>query len=226
MKILIKNPGLLLRCMLQTTLTFIVFCVAPALVKAQTETSHTAKKIQLGFTASPTFGWMSTSGSETIKSNGLRTGFTYGVLGDFGFSDNYYFSSGLVVTTVNAKVKSLASPVQPNSIYKIQYLEIPLTLKLKSNELQNSKFYGQFGLDANVKLGAKQEVEGDKEVDISKNVNLFRLGLIIGGGAEWKVAQNMSILTGLSYNNGFTDVFNGSEKAKNSFVSLNLGVFF
>ncbi|MDB5012892.1 MAG: hypothetical protein JWQ25_1094 [Daejeonella sp.] len=226
MKNLIKNPEMLLKSILQTAFGLVVFCLLPTSGKAQTEPTTTVKKFQLGFTASPTFGWMSTSGSETIKSDGLRTGFTYGVLGDFGFSDNYYFSSGLVVTTVNANVKSIASPVQPNAVYKIQYLEVPLTLKLKSNEIQNRKFYGQFGLDANVKLGAKQEVEGNKDVDISKNVNLFRLGLIIGGGAEWKVAQNMSILTGLSYNNGFTDVFDGSEKAKNSYVSLNLGVFF
>ena len=103
---------------------------------------------------------------------------------------------------------------------------MPLTLKLKSNEIQNRKFYGQFGLDANIKLGAKQAVEGQSNVDISKTVNLFRLGLIIGGGAEWKVAENMSLLTGLSYNNGLTDVFDGSEKAKNSYVSINLGMFF
>ncbi|MDB5119578.1 MAG: hypothetical protein JWN56_796 [Sphingobacteriales bacterium] len=226
MKILMKNPVMLLKSIAKSAVYLLVFCLIPALSKAQTEQTTDGKKFQLGFTASPTFGWMSTSSSETIKSDGLRTGFTYGVLGDFSFTNNYYFSSGLVVTTVNSNVKSIATPVQPNTVFKIQYLEVPLTLKLKSNEIQNRKFYGQFGLDANVKLGAKQAIEGQSDADISKNVNLFRLGLIIGGGAEWNVAENISLLTGLSYNNGFTDVFDGSEKAKNSYVSLNLGVFF
>ena len=226
MKILIKKTVLPLKSIIQSAVCALVICSIPTLSKAQTESTPDVKKFQLGFTASPTFGWLSTSASNTIKSDGLRTGFTYGVLGDIAFSNNYYFSSGLMVTTVNSNVKSIATPVQPNTAYKIQYLEVPLTLKLKSNEIQNRKFYGQFGLDANVKLSAKETVEGKNAEDISKRVNLFRLGLIIGGGAEWKVAENMSLLTGLSYNNGFTDVFDGSERAKNSYVSINLGMFF
>lgn len=226
MKILIKKSVLPLKSIIYSALGVLAICIIPSVSQAQTKPSATVKKFQLGFTTSPTFGWMSTSGSETLKSDGLRTGFTYGVLADFAFTDNYYFSSGLVVTTVNANVKRFSGSDQTKSVNKIQYLAVPLTLKLKSNEIENRKFYGQFGLDANVKLSAKETIQGNNMEDISKKVNLFRLGLIIGGGAEWKVAQNMSLLTGLSYNNGFTDVFDGSEKAKNSFVSINLGMFF
>ena len=48
----------------------------------------------------------------------------------------------------------------------------------------------------------------------------------LGGGAEWNVGESMNILTGLSYSNGFSDVFDGERKGKNSYISLNLGVFF
>jgi len=200
-----------------------VCCLLPKAGKAQSD--EKVKTFQLGFTASPTFGWLSDSEPAAFKSKGLRTGFTYGVLGDFAFSNNYYFSTGLGVTTINANTEFPASSSNTDVVYKMQYLQVPLTLKLKSNDIENKKFYGQFGLDANVKIGAKATIGGQSS-DIAKEVNVFRLGLIIGGGAEWKVAQNVSLLTGLSYNNGFTDVFDGDVKSKNSYVSLNLGVFF
>ena len=222
MKILIKNSQFGMKSVILSLIVLVVCCLLPESGKAQ---SDSTKKFQLGFTASPTFGWLSESEPAAFKSKGLRTGFTYGVLGDFSFSNNYYFSTGLAVTTLNANTEFPASSSYPEVVYKLQYLQVPLTLKLKSNDIDNKKFYGQFGLDANVKIGAKKSAGGQSS-DISKEVNLFRLGLSIGGGAEWKVAQNVSLLTGLSYNNGFTDVFDGDVKSKNSYVSLNLGVFF
>ncbi len=189
------------------------------------------KSFSLGFTASPNFGWM-TFPSEQLPStspDGLRTGFSYGVLGDFAFSSNYYFSTALTVTSMNANTKTDAY----TAVYKLQYVEIPLTLKLKSNENNNKRFYGQFGLSADVKISAKQDVQftdatlsSIKNADISDNINTFRLGLMFGGGAEWKIGQDLHLLTGFTYNNGLTDVLDTKDKAKNSYVSLNLGVFF
>lgn len=199
------------------------------------EPVNSEKNFRLGFTTSPTFGWLKYD-AGTDRNDGLRTGFAYGVLGDFGFSDNYYFSTGLTVTSLNANVESIpTTSAQASSAYKLQYLEVPLTLKLKSNRIQNNRFYGQFGLAGNIKIGAKQDgtvVENGTTTrqlnneNISSSINNFRLGLVFGGGAEWSLGENVDLLTGLSYNNGLTDIFDTNAKAKNSYISVNLGVFF
>lgn len=197
----------------------------PLFARAQTVP---LRNFRLGFTTSPTFGWLKYDRPADVESDGLRTGFSYGVLGDFGFSENYYFSSAVTVTTMNAKTQ----PAQPGSInsssvYKLQYIEIPLTLKLKSNYIENYRFYGQFGLATGIKIGAKQDVPPNIDnADISSSINTFRLGLLFGGGAEWNMGGNIDLLTGISYNNGLSDIFDTNDKAKNSYLSLNLGVFF
>lgn len=210
--------------------------MGPVLTTAQNITS---KKAQLGFTATPTFGWISLPTGQTpvIESDGLRTGFSYGVIADFPFSDNYYFSTALAVSTINAKtreqVSTGAATNLSTSVYKLQYLELPLTLKLKSNEIQNKRFYGQFGLSTSIKMTSKKDVmytnptkKDVKNMDILHEINIVRTGLLIGGGAEWKIGGSMALLTGVSYSNGISDIFNFERKAKNSYMALNLGIFF
>jgi hypothetical protein len=214
---------------MRTKILLLLIFSAPLLASAQ---SSSANKAQLGFTTSPIFGWLSFPSGQTpeLKADGMRTGFSYGVLADIPFSDNYYFSTALTVSTLNAKA---SQPGVNTSVYKLQYLELPLTLKLKSIEIENRKFYGQFGLNTGINIGSKQDImysnsstPDEKNKDISDAINTFRAGLLLGGGAEWKMGENMSLLTGLSYSNGFTDVFDGDGKAKNSYIAINLGIFF
>lgn len=197
---------------------------------------------QLGFTVSPNIGWLGIQDQRipNYTSDGVRPGFSYGVLADFGFARNYYFSTAFTITTINGKSEMIASNSGPASdvarhTYKLQYLNVPLTLKLKSNENPWGRFYGQFGLETGVNIRARMDSgtesasSGSSESrneDISSDVNTFRLALVAGAGAEWKIDGNLSILTGVTYNNGFTNALSGSPEARNSYLALTLGVFF
>ena len=185
------------------------------------------KTTQLGFTTTPNIAWMSSNGNSSFESAGSSSGFSYGIIADLGFSENYFFATGFTLTSLNSK----ATTETKESKYHLQYIEIPLTLKLKSNVSKIGRLYGQFGLGTGIKVKATEDYHtrgaatgASDGVNISKEVNLFRLGLIAGAGAEWKVA-NLNILTGVTYNNGFTNVIKESSR-RNSYVALNLGVFF
>ena len=219
----------------------LILLMLPFLAEAQLPKERNFK---LGFTTSPNLAWMSfPSNSQLqvdtdVQGDGSRIGFSYGLLGDFGFSDNYYFSSAFTVTTINAKTKLMDALNPPPNVslntYKLQYLEIPLTLKLKSMKRKDMRYFGQFGISTGFNIGAKLDMESTdsggntinvKNRDVKSGINTFRLGLIFGGGVEWKMNQNLNLLTGLSYNNGFTNVF-GTYKSKNSYLALNTGIFF
>ena len=105
-----------------------------------------------------------------MTNNGLGLGFSYGVTADFAMfkSTNYWFGSELSVSTIPVNVKSntelrnrvaLANPTggTRDSIFKynggnvemkynIQYLQIPLTMKLKTDEIGDMRYYFQFGV--------------------------------------------------------------------------------
>jgi len=189
-----------------------------------------SNNVQLGFTLTPNIGWLNfNDDDEATSSDGSRIGFSYGVLGDFSLAQNqnYYFSTAFTVTSVNGKAEITDETGISNAVYKLQYIEIPLTLKLKSNQNELGRFYGQFGLGTGVKIGAKRDSGvGNDDVNISKQINNVRLSLIAGGGAEWRLDRNMALLTGLTFNNGFTDIFDGSGNARSSYVAFNLGIFF
>jgi hypothetical protein len=195
---------------------------------------------RLGLAAYPTIGWAK---PETGTSNGVNLGFSYGLLADFNFAENYSFSTGLTITTINGKTTEInPSPyydaaAHPNPTaydlkYMLQYVEIPLTLKLKTEKIGLVRWYGQFGLSNDFNIGAKQNVslEGRNIIEgehIKKDINFYRAGLIIGGGLEYDIARSTSVTTGLTFNNGFTDISDDKNRSvKNHFVSINFGVFF
>jgi len=195
---------------------------------------------RLGLAAYPTLGWAK---PENGKSNGINLGFSYGLLADFNFAENYSFATGLTITTINGKtteidpnpyalVSSNSNPQAYDLKYMLQYVEIPLTVKLKTEKIGNVRWYGQFGLSNDFNIGARQDVRlgtvyREKNINVKKDINFYRAGLIIGGGLEYDVARNTSVTTGLTFNNGFTDISGfDNRNVRNHYVGINLGVFF
>jgi len=195
---------------------------------------------RLGLAAHPTIGWVK---PETGKSNGVNLGFSYGLLADFNFAENYSFSTGLTITTINGKSTEInPSPyydatAYPNATaydlkYMLQYVEIPLTVKLKTEKIGDVRWYGQFGLSNDFNIGARQDVRVEgrliaDDIAARKNINFYRAGLIVGAGVEYDIARNTSFTTGLTFNNGFTDISDDkNRKVRNHYLGINFGVFF
>ncbi|WP_316801914.1 porin family protein [Pedobacter nototheniae] len=203
----------------------------------------TSYGFRLGLTATPTIGWIK---PEQGKTDGVALGFSYGLIGDFNFAPNYSFSTALTITSVNGKstevdpsniIRAVPNGVGPNVPvaydlkYKLQYLDLPLTIKLKTIKADGKRWYGQFGLSNSFLLNAKQDavtsntkIDGMNIYDYSK---FYRAGLIIGGGGEFDISGNTSIVAGLTFNNGFTNIVTDKARnVKNHYLALNFGVFF
>lgn len=190
---------------------------------------------KLGLTAHPTVGWVK---PQVGKSNGVSLGFSYGVLGDFNFAENYAFATGLTITTINGKSTEVTTSAETNGQstvglkYKMQYIEIPLTLKLKTGKIGEVRWYGQFGLSNDFKIGAKLSGEAvgrtdGRAEDISGSTKFYRAGLLLGAGGEFELQGNTSLMAGLTLNNGFTTIrTNSSNSLRNHYLGLNLAVFF
>lgn len=192
---------------------------------------------RLGLTATPTVGWIK---PEQGKTDGVVLGFSYGLLGDFNFAPNYSFSTALTITSINGKsTEANVAPYQTGSVplaydlkYKLQYIDLPLTIKLKTVKDDGKRWYGQFGLSNSFNINAKQDAKNGNTVvgqnlKITDYTKFYRAGLIIGGGGEFDISGNASILAGLTYNNGFTNITaDKSREVRNHYLALNFGVFF
>jgi opacity protein-like surface antigen len=205
------------------------------------------KSLKLGLKASPNIGWLRPE-TRNFENDGIRFGFSYGLISDFRLAENYYVGSGLFITHWGGKllmpaiedVNGVETNVTQRRIYNLQYLEIPLTLKLLTNEIGYSTYYGQFGIGVGANINAKGEdrfyndsyVRVDESPDIKSDITFMRVALVIGAGMEYSLAKNASVLVGVEYNNGFTNLLKSKPEhtskhsAVTNYFQLTIGIVF
>ena len=200
------------------------------------------KSIHLSFTANPSINWM-TSGMNEISRGKATAGFDFGLVADLFFdeAERYAFTTGLLVSKTGGELDFYhpnnfdfagVSITPGTSIrYRLQYLEIPMALKLKTTQFQRWTYWGQFGLSGFICIGAKGDTDDGKldKSGINKEINLFNLAMNIGAGAEFDLGSGNAIVLGLMYKNGFLDITTDNafdEKTTVNSLSLKLGLVF
>jgi len=97
---------------------------------------------------------------------------------------------------------------------KVNYVNIPLMLKMKTNEIGYLTYYGQFGLLAAIKTKARANdnvtLSGSgstlSDLNIDSEIGFLKSALTIGGGGEYAVSGSTSIFFSVAYNYGFTSI--------------------
>lgn len=201
------------------------------------------KKFNFGLKAAPQVGWIRTN-AETYSSEGARLGFGWGFVTEVHFTENHSFGTGFNVLFNGGSLKYPHAIGQDTGImsrtYKLKSIEIPLTLKMRTNPIGDFQYFGQIGFGTSFLLNAKgvdefafnSSVETD-EGNLS-NVAFLRESLIIGLGAEYTLDAGTTLGLGLQFNNGFTDILTGKnavdssikEKGYTNFIELNAFVLF
>ena len=131
--------------------------------------SFAQRNFQLGLHFSPNIGWLKPNGSNT-QADGSKIGYTFGVIGDFNITENYIFSTGLGITNTGFSlvkpdaqtfVNNLGAEVpgygKTTSEIRLNYVDIPLTLKLRTNEIGYMKYYGKVGFGVGVNYGSQAD---------------------------------------------------------------------
>ena len=189
--------------------------------------------VRLGFLARPSLTWL-TADNRELDSKGVKPGFSFGLIIDMmlGRNANYAFSTGLLYNMADGgklKYKDVryrsANGILDQAVtdvnINLQYLEVPLTLKLKTNQIGYMTYFGQLGLQAGVNISAKQTGEYQyveaptntvliEKENINDATRLFNAGLLVGIGAEYNISGSTNILFGISYYRGFTNVLKGN----------------
>lgn len=200
---------------------------------------------RFGLNASPNLSWFRTE-TRGYDNRGVDLGFSYGLIVDYEFAQNYAVTSGLNILSTGGKMRYryLHEGVDTHKRrdYNLRYLELPLGLKLRTDEMGFMTYYGQFGLGFGFNIRAKADdriyLEEDStlrfsEVDISDETRFLRASLIIGAGAEYSLGGRTSLLGGITFHNSFANILDvdnpavaTSPSAVNNYLELTLGVMF
>jgi hypothetical protein len=230
--------------MKKALLIITIVAVVSGSVHAQT------RAFKIGIKASPNVSWMKTeNGDISIEKAPLKFG--YGLIFDKMFAENYAIGTGINVYklggmasyTYGNKVADTTYITQLTRNHKLSYVEVPLTLKLRTAPIGDITIWGQFGLgvgylfkgfgDDETKILSDNSNDGmysnlssanptvkDDGNEIQKVMNPFRGSMIIAAGVEYPISGSTFAMAGITYNGGLMSIY----KPKDEVAKLTNGV--
>ena len=188
----------------------------------------------------PQFAWFK-SDDNAVEPDGSIFHMQVGLQMDYFFAENYAFVVGVGINNLGGNLLYSDSTefsskgdillVEPNQSVKmnLQYIDIPIGLKLKTEELGYATFFLQLGFNPMININAKASTDDgamDKE-DIRESIHLFNLGYHAGLGVEYQLGGSTALIGGLRWSAGLTDVTdNDRANVKTNAVTIHIGVLF
>jgi hypothetical protein len=194
-------------------------------------TNAQEQKFHFGLKVAPTVAWLKPD-TKGLSKDGSKLGFTYGLMGESNFAPNYALTYGVQVTYRGGIVKYDTLAILPRTSYVLKYVELPIGIKMKTNEFNRYRYFGQFGLVPGLNLSAKAATESESNIEAKAYVTDINMSMMIAVGTEYTISGSTTFLASLEFNNGFVDVFTKSKdtdpefKAISNYVALNLGIMF
>ncbi|MBL7957297.1 MAG: PorT family protein [Flavobacteriales bacterium] len=239
--------------------TALLLACATLLSLPQQASAQDEVGVRFGLKLSPNMTFLQPE-TKNIKADGTGLGYTFGLMLELpiGSTGNYRFATGLNLNNMKAKyseeftyVDNLTDPKKTRDLARevaLQYIELPLTIKLMTNEIGYMRYFAVVGAGNAFNVKAKGDkvepkvianlpdedktpvVEKFEELEkegMQDDIALYKASLIVGAGAEYNFSGSTSLMFGLTYNNGFTNILDiDGMKAKAHYVELSLGVFF
>ncbi len=207
-------------------------------------------EFHLSIQAAPQVSWLSAPDkAETdVKASGSQFGFGIGVHGDYYFSERYAITAGLVFQT-NAGgtleynqapfmgildksklgeggFKTVSFGKGTKVTYNNQYVEVPIGLKLHTEEVNGMRFFGNLPiLTLGFRTQSQADITGDaiyldesqspalltsknvdwKKQNIGGDMSVFNLYIGGGAGVEYRLGETTTVIGGLFYQHGLID---------------------
>jgi hypothetical protein len=196
--------------------------------------------IKLSVHADPQFSWFS-SDEQEVEPDGSRFHLQTGLNMDFYFEENYAFTLGFGINNLGGNLLYADSALfvsREDSIFltpgqsvkhKLQYIDFPVGLKLKTEELGYATFFLQLGFSPMVNINASGSTSDRTldDVNIREATHLFNLAYYAGLGVEYRLGGNTAVIGGIRWTSGLTDVTD-NDRANVSIktISVHLGIMF
>lgn len=186
------------------------------------------ENVRIGFQLSPGFSWMSTDNNR-INRSGTNLGIKLGMLSEFYFRENYAFSTGIgfhfnsggtllyensgsywTRSDLGPDLDTLPAGVKLK--YNLQFVEIPLLIKMRTREFGYLRYFLEPGLFLGLRSQARGTVQGAgvgeeaEKINIKREVNALNLSWGINGGFEYSISETTALIAGLGFQVGFVDI--------------------
>ncbi len=181
--------------------------------------SSYAQSVRLGLSGTPGISWMKFDDGQGFTDSYNKFGINYGLVVDIGFAERYALSTGIFAEHGGAKTETILGEVNT----KLIYVNIPLTLKMKTNQFGKFTPYGQVGVTPGVAVQRKVD-----DIDAKDSFKIFNVSLTVNAGTEFEISDGTALFAAFHIDNGLVNVAkdSGDARLRKSFAGLRVGVFF
>ena len=210
----------------------LLFIILPFAVNSQ--------NLRFGVSFDPQLSWLKPDVKNITKEKS-KLGLNAGLIMNYYFAENYAFSTGISINYSGGNIAYKDSvafefrnstdnfPDGATVLYKLEYLNIPLEIRLKTNEIGYFVYYTHLGVTSHIGLNASIDIveENIENAVVLNEINTFNLSYHIGAGLEYSLGGNTALILGFIYNNGFIDVTKKeNDKVILSSMALKIGIMF
>ena len=179
------------------------------------------KDVRFGLKVGPTFDWAS-SGSTATKNDGMRVGFSVGVIHDRYFNDHVAISSGVNLNLLRMKYSFTDRRLVEDFLEDANVMvsrQLKATNNIKDLGKDSYEFYWVSS-------------DGKTYDNCSYQYRLLQLSMVFGLGAEYEINRNLCTFVQISFDHAFSNAFVHSlEKQtgsilRNNFIGVEAGIMF
>jgi len=201
-----------IKCAILRALTIMILAAAPLRGIAQEQMVFVVH-------ADPVISWMGSNESEYVN-EGSKAGFDIGLNVLHFFSENYAISSGISILSAGGR-QSVTEEITMvfNNFkrdvaageeirYNLLYLNVPAGLRLQTNQSGLLTYWTDLGFDIRLLLKSTIDIPAAQIDHENARTEVYGMnaGWHIGGGIEYEMSIDASIIAGLSYAQDFFDV--------------------
>lgn len=170
-------------------------------------TQHTfAQQFRYGASIAPSVNWWIVDGDLYISSGG-KASFQVGGMIDYtiGEKERFALHTGLNFTSAPGSFEQ-----NPESLsfqgkawdYAIKTLDLPLMLRLRSDELGKTVLFAEYGLTLGFTIADKITIREGKGGGSGFDYEKVNTSLTMGAGIEYEINENMDLIINAFFQNG------------------------
>lgn len=178
-----------------------------------------SQEITFSVHADPVITWLSSNSNE-YTGEGVKAGVSMGMNVFYYFNENLAALSGIGFLSAGGRqsatephtmvFNNFTQPVASGEEmkYDLKYINIPLGIRLQTNQMNYFKYFTDIGFDIRMLLKSSVDILSEEISDenAKKEVYGMNAGWHIYAGVEYELNMNLSVLGGIGYDQDFFDV--------------------
>lgn len=182
------------------------------------------KEFQFGLMVQPGCGWFKDS-NDNISN--VKNKFTskYGVFGSYYLTENYGFTSGIIIKNTGARYDfnyvTEAFMTQYRHDFKNTYLEIPVLFRGRTDQFSRFRVLGEFGVGFDFLVSNNESFSNifGPDEHLKLKYRTFCPTLMIGLGTEINIYKSSSVLLELVFDKGLANMIRKTDETENYYDS-------